>query len=145
MSVQPPSERRTETVAVACTPGSVSTVSRSSGRAAPSSTVSGSSCAVGGLAARYAVSGLPSSTADAEEPGSAAGPPVTLAGASSGAVTVNSRTATAVFWAAVARSRTARTTEPAGSLALTDFWFLTTASCFQPPSPVLYSSTPSWR
>ncbi len=89
------------------------------------------------------MSGLPSRTAAAEEPGSASGPPVTLAGDSSGAVTVNSRTATAVFCAEVARSRTARTTVPGGSWALTVFWFFTTASCFQPPSPVVYSSTPS--
>ncbi len=89
------------------------------------------------------MSGLPSSTAEAEEPGSAAGPPETLAGSSSGAVTENSRTATAVFCAAVARSRTARTTVPAGTWAETDFWFFTEASFFQPPSPVEYSSTPS--
>ncbi len=52
ISVQVPSGCRTATAAEARTPGSVSTVSRSSGRAAPSSTVSGSSCAVGAVAAR---------------------------------------------------------------------------------------------
>ncbi len=105
--------------------------------------MSGWSPAAGAVAARYAVSGLPSRTAEAEKPGVAAGPPDTLVGASPGAVTLNSRIATAVRCAERVRSRTARTTSPAGTVAVTLFWFRTLASCFQPPSPVEYSNTPS--